>query len=314
MPAGQTPTRAIWTWNTSTNPPSVIAYNSGIATKTGLTPGDLTAFIGVPAVIYSNIPNCPPTPITPAQLLAYIRQAEDWVEQESGILLSKAWIASPVVPPDEILATGILTTSPPASGQVQGIDFDIYDSGYDFYYRRYLMEGWGIQQMRYRPLKNVYNMSFIYPLLSEFFRVPPTWIIQDQDAAFVRIVPAANVQMLPLFAMQLAFMGFAQSLPQAMWFQYVAGLDSLDYQSRYAFMKTLVLATAAIYLLRTIQGSINFGVTRQATSVDGLRYETSYPKDGAAYTGLIMQWQQQQQQLLRTAVDLVRGAPAFFSL
>ena len=309
-----TRTKAIWTWNTSTNPPSVINYNSGLPTKTGLTPGDLSAFVGVPILIYSNIPGQPPTPVSPTQLLAFIRQAEDWVEQESGILLSKAWIASPPVPPDALLATGVLITSPAVSGQVQGVDYDIYDAGYDFFYRRYLMEGWGIQQLRYRPLKNVYYMSFIYPLLSEFFRVPPSWIVQDQDAALLRIVPAANVQMLPLFAMQLAFMGFAQSLPQAMWMQYVAGLDSLDYGSRYAFMKTLVLATAGIYLLRTLQGSINFGATRQATSVDGLRYETSYPKDGAAYAGLIMQWQQQQTQLLRTAVDLVRGAPAFFSL
>lgn len=310
----QTPTKAIWTWNTSTNPPSVIAYNSGGPTKTGLTPGDLIAFVGVPVVINSIVQNTPPTPVPPAQLLQIIRQAEDWVEQESGILLSKAWIASPPAGPLEIPATGILTTSPPASGQIQGIDYDMFDAGYDFFYRRYLMEGWGIQQMRYRPLKNIYYMSFIYPLLSEFFQVPPSWIVQDQDAALVRIVPAANVQMLPLFAMQLAFMGFAQSLPQALWFQYVAGLDSLDYQSRYAFMKTLVLATAAIYLLRILQGSINFGVTRQATSVDGLRYETSYPKDGAAYIGLINQFQQQQQQLMRTAIDLVRGVPAFFSL
>jgi hypothetical protein len=310
FPQPLTPTAAQWQWNTTNYPPTVIAYNNGTTTKTGLQPIDLQNFIGIPLIFNTN----PPQPLSDQQLLGIIRQAEDWVEQNSGILLSKAWIASPPVPASAIASTAIITTSNPVSGQVQGIDYDMYDSGYDFFYRRFLMEGWGIQQLRYRPLKNVYYMSFIYPLLSEFFQIPLSWIIQDNDAAFVRIVPAANVQMLPLFAMQLAFMGFAQSLPNAMYFQYVAGLDSLDYQSRYAFMLTLVLSEAAIIALGILQGTVNYGAIRQATSVDGLRYDVSYPNTGAAYGGLIMQFTNQRNELMTTAIDLVRGAPAFFSL
>lgn len=306
----KTPTKALWTWDTSTYPPSVIAYSNGQNTKTGLQPIDLQNFIGIPLVFNTN----PPQALADAQILGIIRQAEDWVEQNSGILLTKSWLASPPVPNTSIPATGIITTSPPVSGQVQGIDYDMYDSGYDFFYRRFLSEGWGIQQLRYRPLKNVYYLSFIYPLLSEFFQIPLSWIIQDNDAAFIRIVPAANVQMLPLFAMQLAFMGFAQSLPNALYFQYVAGLDSLDYQSRYAFMLTLVLSEAAVIALGILQGTVNFGAIRQATSVDGLRYDVSYPNTGAAFGGLIMQFTHQRDELMRTAIDLVRGAPAFFSL
>lgn len=165
-------TQAYWTWaNTNTNNPSVIAYgqNPNIPTKTGLLPSDLQSFVGVPTVINTPGSNCP-TPLTNAQLLAYIRQAEDWVEQESGILLAQAWIASPPLSPQGLLSVGIHSTSPAASGQIYGVDYDIIDAGYDFFYRRFLMEGWGIQQLRYRPLKTMVQFSFIYPLLSEFFK------------------------------------------------------------------------------------------------------------------------------------------------
>ena len=308
--------QAFWTWkNTTTNNPSVVYYGQDptVSTKTGLSTSDLQAFVGVPTVItVPNIPN--PVPLTNAQLLAYLRRAEDWVEQESGILLAQAWIASPPLSSQGLQAVGISSTSNPVSGQIFGVDYDMLDPGYDFFYRRFLMEGWGAQQLRYRPLKTVVSYAFIYPLLSEFFQIPRTWIVEDWDAALIRIVPSANVQMLPLFAMQLAFMGFAQSLPQGLYMQYVAGLNSVDYNTRYAFMQQLVLATAAIYLLNTLQGSINFGMVRQATSVDGLRYDQSYPSSGAAYQGLITQFTNMQTQLMRTAIDCVRGVVAYISL
>ena len=59
--------------------------------------------------------------------------------------------------------------------------------------------------------------------------MPPTWFVEDEDFGLIRLVPAANVQMLPLFAMQLAFMGFAESIPGGLWFQYTAGLNNSEY-------------------------------------------------------------------------------------
>ena len=308
--------QAFWTWqNTNTNNPSVVYYGQDptVSTKTGLSTSDLVSFVGVPFVIM--VPGIPtPVPLTNAQILGYLRQAEDWVEQESGILLAQAWIASPPLSSQGLQAVGISSTSNPISGQIMGVDYDLADPGYDFFYRRFLMEGWGAQQLRYRPLKTVVQYSFIYPLLSEFFQIPRTWVVEDWDAALIRIVPSANVQMLPLFAMQLAFMGFAQSLPQGLYMQYVAGLNSVDYSTKYSFMKTLVLATAAVFALNTLQGSVNFGMVRQATSVDGLRYDQSFPSSGAAYQGLITQFTNMRNQLMRTAIDAVRGIIAYISL
>src|SRR5271170_20435 len=119
FPQPLTPTAAQWTWDTTTYPPTVLAYTSGTNTKTGLQPVDLQNFIGIPLVQNT----APPQPLTDAQLTGIIRQAEDWVEQTSGILLSKAWIASPPVPQPAIPATAIITTSTTASGQVQGVDY-----------------------------------------------------------------------------------------------------------------------------------------------------------------------------------------------
>ena len=313
---GQVVSQAQWTWQgTSTNTPSVQYYFNNSPTKSGITANDLRNFVGVPFLIGGGTPANPtPSLMSDSQVWQMLRQAEDWVEQESGILLTQAWIASPPVTSGGAQAISLVTTSPAASGQVLGVDYDMLDPGYDFFYRRFLMEGWGAQQLRYRPLKTVVSYAFIYPLLSEFFQIPRTWIVEDWDAALIRIVPSANVQMLPLFAMQLAFMGFAQSLPQGLYMQYVAGLNSVDYNTRYAFMQQLVLATAAIYLLNTLQGSINFGMVRQATSVDGLRYDQSYPSSGAAYQGLITQFTNMQTQLMRTAIDACRGVLAFISL
>lgn len=308
-----TPTQALWDWQTNGigQPPTVIAYSNGRTTKTGLQPQDLRSFAGVP-LQYNYTP---PVSFTDAQLLDFIRQAEDWVEQNSGITLCETWIASPVVGPTQIRSTGIVTKS--GGGQIQGIDYDLIDVGYDFFYRRFIMQGWGIQQMRYRPLRDVYYLSFIYPLLSEFFQIPAippvSWIVEDHDYGMIRIVPSANVQMLPLFAMQLSFMGFAQSLPQAMYFQYTAGLTQVDYATRYRFMYTLVLSQAAVIALMVAQGSINFGANKLATSVDGLRFETGYNNAGA-FAGLITTFQNQANNLLQMCIELIRGGPTMISL
>lgn len=308
------PTKAFWTW---TNPgsinPQVQYYFGNSPTKTGLTPADLSNFVGVPVQI-NNPASSIPTPIPDNQLLSILRQSEDWVETESGIQLALAWVASPPLSSAALTDLNITVTGNPTNGQIRGIDYDIIDIGYEFFYRRFISEGWGAQQLRYRPLKSMISMSFIYPLLNEFFAIPRTWMIEDWDAAMLRIVPSVNVQMLPLFAMQLAFMGFAQSLPQAMYMQYIAGLDQTDLCTRWSFMKTLVLTQAAIILLNILQGSVNFGAIRQATSVDGLRYDVSYPNTGAAYGGLIQTFQNQRDSLMKIAVDMVRGVVAWISL
>lgn len=307
------PTKAIWTWDRSNlAAPSVVTYPSGAPTKTGLMPADLKSFTGVPIQVYGN----PPIPIPDTTLLQWIRWAEDWVEQETGLLLTLTWVASPPTrQPAATLATGLQVSG---VGQVQtlGVDYDLEDAAYDFFFTRAQDEGWMVQSLRYRPIKvaefytgaytAVKNIAYIYPLLNDFFRVPPTWYVEDHDFGLVRLVPAANVQMLPLFAMQLAFMGFAESIPGGLWFQYTAGLESSDYNSRFSFVKQLVLAQAAIQALSTVQGTINYGAKEYGITVDGLQYSTKW-SDKGAYSGLIEYWTKMRQDLLQLVFNKITG-------
>ncbi len=309
------PVKALWTWDTSTpGYPTVLTYpTANQPTKTGLMPADLQSFVGVPIQIYGN----PPTPIPTSTMLNWIRWAEDWVEQETNLLLTQTWVASPPVRQTQATtATGIMVN--PASSGIQnlGVDYDLEDAAYDFFFPRAQDEGWMVQSLRYRPVRSatysaadftgLKNLAYIYPLLNDFFRVPPTWYVEDSDFGLIRLVPAANVQMLPLFAMQLAFMGFAESIPGGLWLQYTAGLTASDYNNRFSFMKQLVLAQAAIQAMSTVQGSINYGAKETVITVDGLQYTTKYSEKGP-YTGLIEYWKKMRDDLLQTAFNKVSG-------
>ena len=173
---------ALWNWDLSGLEPMVKSYRGNTPTKTGLAPNDLQQAVGVPLVYYNT---SPPTPVPTPQILTWLRDAEDWVEQETGLLLTPTWIASPPeIQPYAAQATGN-GAALAGSGQVQGIDYDLADTAYDFVFDRAQDNGWVVQPLRYRPLRNVNisaadftavkNMAGIYPLLSSFFRVPPTW-------------------------------------------------------------------------------------------------------------------------------------------
>lgn len=315
-----TPT-PLWTWSTSGVAPIAIGYPPGGATqptKTGLVPGDLQNFIGVPLQYYGN----PPQAMGPATLFQFLRWAEDYVERETGLLLCQSWVAAP---------PAILPGSPEnisvdvqgSAGQQQqlGLDYDVYDAAYDFFFPRAQEEGWMNYSLRYRPVRSVEystgdftaikRIAYVYPLLNEFFQVPPQWIVLDEDKGMVRLVPATNVQMLPLFALQLSFMGFADSVPGGLWFQYTAGLTANDYNTRYNFVKQLVLCQAAITALTVSQGTINLGALATTVHVDGLSYHTQYPADGP-YAGLIKNLTVMRDSLLNSAKSKVAGPMLIF--
>ena len=320
--APQVQTTSLWQWDTSGAYPVVTGFpsspNGFTPTKTGLSASDLQAFVGVPLQYYGN----PPTPVSVATILQWLRYAEDVVEQETSILLCQTWVASPpALTPEAVTNLGLLVNTDSGIQQL-GVDYDLEDAGYDFMFNRAQDEGWSALTLRYHPLQSmaynttsgaatmgttaIKNFGYVYPLLNTFFRVPPSWIVEDRDYSYVRIVPAQNVQMLPLFAMQLAFMGFAENVPGVYQIQYTAGLTPVDYQTRFSFMKELVLATAAITALSTIQGTINLGAEGMNTLVDGLQMQFKYPASGP-YSGLIKQMTARREYLLKIAHTKVSG-------
>jgi hypothetical protein len=310
--------KALWTWDTSVlDNPVLLGYGNGKITKTGLMPADLQAFVGVPLQYY----NTPVTAVASGTIVGWIRDAEDWVEQATTVLLTPTWIAGPAAPTTQIAMNIGLTIPAAGFGQQLGVDYDLMDAPFDFVYQRNMNEGWGITQTRYRPLRNLSPStdrtamklySFFYPLLSEYFRVPPSWYQEDQDFGLVRLVPAENVQMLPLWAMQIAFLGYAESVPGGVWTQYTCGLTDNDYRGRFSFMKRLVLCQAAIFALQSIQGTINMGLMRHSILEDGVQYQAQYSEKGP-FGSLIDRFQITRDDLLQMAQENVSG-PMFITI
>ena len=310
-------TTALWKWNTTNpNDPVPVAFYNNTITKTGLMPNDLQAFVGVPLQIYGN----PPVPVSSTVLLSYIRYAEDYVEQNTNLLLTPTMVASPpCLNPLQSVPAGII----PHNGQYQqlGVDYDLADTVYDFFFEFAQDSAWMVRPLRYRPMRNLSpstditamkNMSFVYPLLSDFMRIPPSWFVEDQDFGMIRLVPSQDVALLPLYAMELAFMGFSDNLPGGIWCFYTAGLTNYDYATRFSFVKELVLAVAAIQALATVQGTLNLGILESSTAIDGLETKLKYDSAGP-YNGLIVRFEKMRDSLLREVQSKI-GGPQFFTL
>jgi len=307
---------ALWSWTQSGgNTGATIAGfpPGGVRqpTKTGIMPADLQNFVGVPLQFYGN----PIVPVPQGTLLQWIRWAEDWIERQTGILLCQTWVAAPpTVVPGQQIAEGIL---PANTVQMQlGTDYDLADAPYDFWFPRAEDTGWMAYQLRYRPTKMInysqsnytaiQRVSFIYPLLNEFFRVPPQWLVTDEDMGWVRMVPTTDIQLLPLFALYLGFLAFTDSLPGGLAFQYIAGLTPADIQTRYSFIPQLVLAAAAVIALGICQGSINTGFSSFEIKVDNLEQRSKFNDDGP-FSGLIRTFTKMRDELLQAAHSKVGG-------
>jgi len=314
-------TAAQWTWAPpSGNSPSyILGFPPGGVnqpTKTGLMPSDLKDFVGVPLQLYGN----PTVPVPDTTLLQWIRWAEDRIERDTGILLCQTFVAAPpTVVPGQALTEGII----PANGttQILGVDYDLPDAPYDFWFPRAEDSGWMAYQLRYRPVKMInytatnytaiQRQSYIYPLLNEFFRIPPQWMVIDEDMGWIRLVPSTNIQMLPLFAIYLGFVAFTDSLPGGLAFQYFAGLTPADLQTRYSFIPQLVLAEAAITALNITQGSINLGFLAHDIKIDSIEQNTKFSEKGP-YSGLIKSFTAMRDALLTTAHSKVSGPALTF--
>lgn len=294
-------TNALWNWNTTNpNAPFVVSYYGGTPTKTLLTPNAIREFAGVPLVRYGR----PPVPMSDSQLFEILRSAEDAVEQESGVLLTPTMVASPPTRSGLQSIAASVNGRAANGGQQLGIDYDLADSAYDFKFDRAKEEGWLEQGMRYKPLRiydgtatAIKQLSYIYPLLNSYYQIPTSWYQEDLDFGFVRIVPAVNVTLLPLFALQLAVQGFSQSVPGGMWYWYSAGLGPTDYQSRFRFVNQLVLCEAAIVALMTCQGTVNQGLDQSEVLADGVSTKFRY-RAGGAYNDLIQNFTKQKEALM----------------
>jgi len=308
---------ALWSWDTTGTTPTVTGFYNGSVTKSGVTVQDLKDYVGVPIQTGagSNV-----LPVPDSTLLNWIRWAEDSIEVDTGLLLSPTWVAAPPeIRLDAWRAAHIPAGHLMSGGQRMGQDYDIHEAGYDFYYDRFIENGWGYMQLRHKPLRDysqaiigeaesdwtaLKSMAYIYPLLEEFYVVPSSWYVEDQDYGLIRIVPSENIMMLPLFALQLAVLGPSSSVPGAIHIQYTAGLAPWDYAGRWSFVRNCVLAKAAVRVLSTMQIGINQGATALMSMSDGVRQETRFNPNGP-YAGFISQFDAEYRDHLKRIVNMV---------
>jgi hypothetical protein len=307
---GPVATPSLWTWNLDDpNLPYVTGYYNNSPTKTGLTPQAVRDFAGVPLVRYGR----PPVPMQDNQLFEILRSAEDSIEQETNILLCPTSVASPPARSFQQCIGAQVVSTAINGGQQIGKSYDLADSAYDFKFDRSRDDGWLEQSFRYKPLRILdgtttatKQLAYIYPLLNEFFQIPNTWYQEDLDFAFIRIVPAVNITVLPLFALQLSVQGFSNSVPGGIWYWYTAGLTPYDYTNRFRFIKQLVLCEAAMVALMTVQGTINQGLDKSSVLADGVQTQFSYRPNGV-FSDLIAAFRKQKQELMDRAAMCVGG-------
>jgi len=302
-----------WHWDTSTQPATILGYSllqyqqTGVdrLTKTGLGPSDLQQFVGIPLQFQGSN-----APIADSTLIQWIRWAEDEVETRASCFLTTTWVASPPErQPYAVQAAGLST---PTGTMILGQDYDYGDAPYDFDMQRFIEDGWGVRNLRHRPIQDIFytssvtpgqmqgftaikNMVFFYPLLNQFYQIPAQWFVEDPYAAFVRIVPAVNIMMLPIYALQVSMLGFAQSLPGAIHLQYVSGFTDADLNGRFSFVKQLVLVKAAMQAFRSIQPTINAGMVESSVDMGTWSQDLKYLP--APFQNVIQSWKEKEKQL-----------------
>lgn len=306
-------TKALWAWTGTGGPfPTCTGFYGSSPTKSGVLAQDVRDFAGVPLGYRSGTTT---TLMADSDIQAVIRAVEDGFEQTTSILLTPTQVASP---PARTALEAFSAAITPVGGtgpMLLGVDYDLADAAYDFKYDRAIDNAWLIQSLRYRPLRiangdptAIKQMAYVYPLLNQFFQIPPSWWVEDLDSALVRVVPAENVQALPLFALQLAVQGFAQSVPGGIWLQYTAGLTPVDYSTRFGFISTMIKCGAAAVCLGMVQGTVNQGLDSTSVLTDGVQTTFKY-RNGGAYADLIQRFQEQyerfQEQAMRMTAPVV---------
>jgi hypothetical protein len=300
--------QALWDWGpnpSNPNGPLVIqgynTFSSGpTPTKTGLTAQDIQDYCGVPLYYKGN----PPRAVTEQEIIRRIRRMEDSIEQNSSVLLTPTYIASEPIRDVDLMPQLQIISSSGNGIMNQGVEYDLADDKMDFRFEQAQDNGWLNLMLRYKPL-NIFNSdqtavkkwAYVYPLLSAYFNISPSWFVENRPFGYLRVVPAQNVQLLPLFMLQLSVQGYTSSTPGGIALYYTAGLSENDYNTRFSFIRELVCAATCASLLGSIQGTYNLGTTESALLADGLQYSVKYDPKGP-FAGLIANFNSIKDELL----------------
>lgn len=176
------------------------------STKTGIVAADIrTDYLF--GLIQSVRPN---GDFSDTFLLNKIRQAEDSIERDLGVLLRTQVIVS----------EGKIGLS----SSVPGANCDIAEAAYDYSSDFFDGDRWGSIRLRHYPIQSVQSVVFAYPNIDNIvFTVPASWIRVDKPFGLVRLVPDKIAIYASFTAYMLSIFAGGRGIPQALYVNYTAG-------------------------------------------------------------------------------------------
>lgn len=184
---------------------------------------------------------------------------------------------------------------------VEGVDFDLSEPPYDYYYDQY--SNWGFMQTREYPFISVEGLKmalpnnqaaidFAHPATGGLPPNPASWIKINGEVGQVRIVPysGGSAVLAAGLGTSSMFLGsFSRNLPQALCLDYTAGFATGKVPPD---IVNVVAKIAACDLLGIASEALLAGVASVSTGIDGLSqsYTTTASAENMTYGAHIIQY------------------------
>lgn len=150
------------------------------------------------------------------------------------------------------------------------------DPGYDYEPKAFQYgDQWGMIKMRQKPLISVSRVRFAYPGgATAHYDLPLDWLRMDKKYGMVQFVPSSTAFAAPLNAFVMQAIGHGRTIPMAVQFTYVAGLENV--QQTFPDMLDVAMKKAALKIIEDSflpqSGSISADGLSQSMSNDMEKY------------------------------------------
>lgn len=210
-------------------------------------------------------------------LLNQIQAAEAEVSHQLRVFLEPTRVF-PIPPTSDMLATLESVSAGDEPGAAPNTPMPwVDDPANDYDPTFFRGDNWGYITLRRRPVVKVNTINFVYPAPGmSFYTVPSDWIRLDKRAAHIQLVPASAAFTAPLNAFLMAAMGGGMTIPYMIQVDYVAGLQNVRSDPRWADLVDVILKKA---VLKVVEGwylpqssSISADGLSQSISVDCSKY------------------------------------------
>ncbi len=150
------------------------------------------------------------------------------------------------------------------------------DPGYDYEPKAFQYgDQWGMIKMRQKPLISVSRVRFAYPGgATAHYDLPLDWLRMDKKYGMVQFVPSSTAFAAPLNAFVMQAIGHGRTIPMAVQFTYVAGLENV--QQKFPDLLDVAMTKASLKVIEDSflpqSGSISADGLSQSISNDMEKY------------------------------------------